>query len=125
MLVVGAAMVLRDLLQHRLGQRYAIAAIVGGAVLSALFAPPQLVLASGVAFLLSEVGDMLVYTPLARRRLLLAVAASGVVGAVIDSSAFLWLAFGDLGFLPGQIVGKLWATGAALPVIHVLRARFA
>ena len=55
-----------------------------------------LVLASGVAFLLSEFADLGVYTPLARRRLVLAVVASSVVGLVVDSIVFLWLAFGSL-----------------------------
>ncbi len=44
-------------------------AILCGTGLSALLAPPSLVLASGVAFLLSEFADLAVYTPLARRRL--------------------------------------------------------
>src|SRR3712207_9562412 len=42
-------------------------------------APPSLVLASTVAFLLSELADLGVYTPLQRRGLILAVAASSVV----------------------------------------------
>src|SRR5689334_16560281 len=42
-LAVGVALVLRDLLQRRLGLRWAFAAILFGAALSAAVAPPALV----------------------------------------------------------------------------------
>lgn len=120
-LMIGLALVLRDLVQRRLGARWAIAAILAGAALSALLAPPALVLASSVAFLLSEFADFAVYTPLQRRRLVLAVVASGLVGLVIDSLLFLQLAFGGLDFLPGQIIGKAWIVLLSVPVIWALR----
>ena len=100
-LMIGAALVLRDLVQRRLGVEFGIGAIVVGAAISAALAPPSLVIASAVAFLLSEFADLAVYTPLARRRLVLAVVASSVVGLVVDSIVFLWLAFGSLEFLLG------------------------
>lgn len=120
-LMIGLALVLRDLVQRRLGARWAIAAILAGAALSALLAPPALVLASGVAFLLSELADFAVYTPLQRRRLVLAVVASGLVGLMIDSLLFLQLAFGSLDFLPGQVIGKAWIVILSIPVIWGLR----
>ncbi|MBT3535585.1 MAG: VUT family protein, partial [Rhodospirillaceae bacterium] len=98
-----------------------IGAILAGAALSAFLAPPALVLASGVAFLLSELADFAVYTPLQRRRLVLAVVASGLVGLVIDSVLFLQLAFGSLDFLSGQIVGKAWVVLLSIPIIWWLR----
>jgi uncharacterized PurR-regulated membrane protein YhhQ (DUF165 family) len=122
-LAVGAALVLRDLVQRRLGVKWSIVAIAVGALLSATFAPPSLVVASTLAFLLSELADLSVYTPLQRRRLMLAVLASGVVGLIVDSIAFLWLAFGSLDFLAGQIVGKSWAVLLSLPLIYILRRR--
>ena len=61
------------------------------------------------------------YTPLQRRRLTLAVVASSVVGLVVDSVAFLTLAFGSLDFLAGQVVGKLWAVLIAIPLMRLLR----
>jgi uncharacterized PurR-regulated membrane protein YhhQ (DUF165 family) len=67
--------------------------------------------------------DLAVYTPLARRRLVLAVLASGLIGLVIDSMIFLWLAFGSLEFLPGQIIGKSWMVLLSLPLIVYLRRR--
>jgi uncharacterized PurR-regulated membrane protein YhhQ (DUF165 family) len=81
------------------------------------------VIASAAAFLLSEFADFAVYTPLARRRLVLAVVASSILGLVVDSIVFLWLAFGSLDFLVGQIVGKLWMVLLAIPFVAYLRRR--
>ncbi len=122
-LMVGAALVLRDLVQRRLGVEFGIGAIVVGAMVSAGLAPPSLVIASAAAFLLSEFADFAVYTPLARRRLVAAVVASSVVGLVVDSIVFLWLAFGSMDFLLGQIVGKLWMVLLAVPFVALLRRR--
>ena len=121
--MIGAALVLRDLVQRRLGVGYSAGAVVLGAVLSALVAPPALVLASGAAFLISEFADLAVYTPLARRGLVAAVVASSAIGLVIDSVIFLWLAFGSLDFLIGQIVGKAWMVLASIPFVYLLRRR--
>lgn len=122
-LMVGLALVLRDLLQRRLGAIFALAAIAVGTLLSALLAPPALVMASAGAFLFSELVDFAVYTPLQRRRLVLAVLASSAAGLVIDSIVFLWLAFGSLDYLGGQIIGKGWMVLLALPLIAWLRQR--
>ena len=122
-LMVGAALVLRDLVQRRLGVEFGIGAIIAGAALSAGLAPPSLVLASTAAFLLSEFADFAVYTPLARRRLVAAVVASSTVGLVVDSLIFLWLAFGSLQFLEGQILGKLWMVLLAIPFVAWMRRR--
>ena len=122
-LMVGAALVLRDLVQRRLGVAFGVGAIIVGAAISAGLAPPALVLASATAFLLSEFADFMVYTPLARRRLVAAVVASSIVGLMVDSIVFLWLAFGSLEFLAGQIVGKLWMILLAVPFVAYLRQR--
>jgi len=121
--MIGIALVLRDLVQRRLGIGIAFGAILAGAVLSAAIAPPALVVASAVAFLLSEMADLAVYTPLARRRLIAAVVISSIVGLVVDSAVFLWLAFGSLEFMLGQIVGKAWMVLAAVPFVAWLRRR--
>ncbi|MER9469412.1 VUT family protein [Mesorhizobium sp. M0482] len=73
-------------MQRRLGITWFI-----GAILSAGFASPALVVASTAAFLLSEFADLAVYTPLQRRRFMRAVIASSVVSLVVDSMLFLWL----------------------------------
>ena len=109
-LMIGAALVLRDAVQQLLGIKWALTAIACGVILSILVAPPALVLASAVAFGIAELLDLGVYTPLRRRNLSLAVLASGAVGAAADSAIFLWLAFGSLDFIAGQLVGKLWMT---------------
>ena len=121
--MIGIARVLRDLVQRRLGVGVAVGAILAGAALSALVAPPALVVASAAAFLLSELADFAVYTPLARRRLVLAVVASSLVGLVVDSIVFLWLAFGSLTFLPGQLLGKTWMVLLSIPFVVYLRLR--
>lgn len=112
-LMIGAALVLRDAVQQLLGLRWAFAAIACGVVLSALVAPPALVLASAAAFAIAELLDLAVYTPLRRQNLSLAVLASGAVGAVADSAVFLLIAFGSMEFMAGQVVGKLWMTALA------------
>jgi hypothetical protein len=122
-IMVGLALVLRDLVQRRLGKLWALGAIIVGALLSALIAPQALVLASGAAFLISELADFAVYTPLQKKRLVLAVFMSGVVGLVVDSILFLQLAFGSLDFLSGQIIGKTWMIVLALPIIWWIRRR--
>ena len=122
-LMIGLALVLRDLVQRRLGIGWSFAAIVAGTVLSALIAPPALVIASAAAFLISEVADLAVYTPLQRRGLILAVVASSAVGLLVDSVVFLMLAFGSLNYLSGQIAGKAWMVLLAIPLIAWLRRR--
>lgn len=122
-LLIGLALVLRDLVQRRLGVSYALAAIGIGAVLSGLVAPLPLIVASTAAFLFSELADFAVFTPLQKRGLIRAVLISSGVGLVADSLIFLWLAFGSLDYLAGQIVGKAWMVLLALPAIEWLRRR--
>jgi uncharacterized PurR-regulated membrane protein YhhQ (DUF165 family) len=60
------------------------------------------VIASTAAFLLSELADLLVYTPLQRRRFVWRCSCRASSGLVVDSMVFLHLAFGSLDFLSGQ-----------------------
>lgn len=122
-LMIGLALVLRDLVQRRLGRSWSLGAVAVGAILSGAIAPPALVVASAVAFFFSELADFLVYSPLQRRRFVTAVVVSSMVGLVVDSLIFLWLAFNSLEFLSGQIVGKAWMVLLSLPFIHWLRVR--
>jgi uncharacterized PurR-regulated membrane protein YhhQ (DUF165 family) len=112
----GLAFTFRDLVQEQLGRGWTASAIVLGAALSALVSP-QFALASGVAFLVSELADFAIYTPLRQRHWLGAVVASNTVGLVADSALFLGLAFGSLEFLAGQVVGKLWMTLLAVVLL--------
>lgn len=121
--VAGVAFTARDLLQRWAGRKWAVVAILAGTVLSLLLADPRLALASAAAFAASELIDMGAFTALERRSFAGAVLTSNVAGLVVDSAIFLWLAFGSLAFLPGQILGKLWMTLAALVILVPLRLR--
>ena len=79
--------------------------------------------ASAAAYLISEFADLAVYTPLQERRFVTAVVVSSIVGLIVDSIVFLWLAFGSLEFLTGQVVGKAWMVLLAVPFILYLRRR--
>jgi queuosine precursor transporter len=146
-LAIGVALAARDAVQRLAGKRVALAAIAVGVALSFLVASPALATASAVAFMLGELADFFVYTPLAERSrrmerktvrrysgahawdahyvkpaaswwLPLAILASGAVGAVVDSLVFLQIAFGSTMFWQGQVIGKAWvALAAALGVL--------
>lgn len=111
-LVIGLALVLRDAVHSILGWKFAALAIAVGAILSWTFAAPGLVLSSVAAFVIGEALDLAVFAKVRRRSVALAVLASGAVGAMADSAAFLWLAFGSLDYLAGQVLGKVYATVA-------------
>ncbi|MCC9739411.1 VUT family protein [Streptomyces sp. MNU89] len=122
--VVGLALVLRDLAREATGRGAILAAIAIGTVLSYLLADPSLATASAVAFAIAETMDFAVYEPLRQRGLLIAILASNAVGLLADSLLFLYLAFGSLNYLPGQILGKTWVTLAAVIVLALLRRRY-
>ena len=108
--LIGAALALRDAIHESLGRCWVAALILLGAALSLAVSPPALALASAVAFLLSELMDLLVYDRLRRRALVLAVLASGLAGAVADSLLFSWLAFGAVKWAPGLVLAKLYGS---------------
>lgn len=120
---VGVALLVRDVVQDMLGRRAVIAGILVGAALSFLIAP-SFAVASAVAFLASEALDFAVYTPLRDRgQIAAAVVASNAAGAVVDTFLFLWIAFGSITFWQGQIIGKMFATAAVLPVLAWMNRR--
>lgn len=130
---VGVAFTLRDIVHRTLGRVAVLVCIAAGCLLAYFIEAnatipgglTSIAVASAVAFLFSETADLLVYTPIEERSFAGAVAASNVVGAVVDSALFLWLAFGSLAFIEGQIVGKLLMTAAALPLVIAGRKQFA
>ena len=115
--VAGIAFTLRDILHEIAGRGMVILAILAGSTLSLAVASPKLAIASAAAFGFSELADLAVYTPINKHRWLLAIAASNVVGLIIDSALFLWLAFGSWMFLPGQVAGKAWMTIVAVMIL--------
>lgn len=118
----GATFILRDALQDVAGKRWTLAVIAAGAALSFFVADPFIALASAVAFGLSELADLAVYTPLRKRGYIRAAIASNIVGALIDTVVFLWIAgFPIMQALPGQMVGKLLVTAAAVAAVVIIR----
>jgi hypothetical protein len=113
---IGCAFVFRILIQESYGSAWRgrlvmFAAILAGAALSWALANPALAVASGVTFLISESADWAVYTPLRQRGWARAAVAGNGVGAVVDTFLFLWLAgFPIIAAVPGQLVGKAYAT---------------
>jgi hypothetical protein len=114
----GLSFVLRDSLHDAAGKWWTLAVIATGAALSFLIADPFIALASAVAFGLSETADLAVYTPLRKRGYIRAAVTSNVVGAFVDTIAFLAIAgFPVMAALPGQMVGKLAITLAVVALV--------
>jgi uncharacterized PurR-regulated membrane protein YhhQ (DUF165 family) len=118
----GLTFVLRDSLQDTAGKGWAVAVIAAGALLSLLVSAPMIALASAAAFAVSELADFAVYTPLRRRGYIRAAVASNAVGAFADTIVFLTIAGFGLAALPGQMVGKLLVTAAAVLAVLLYRA---
>ena len=119
----GFALAARDAIQDTLGKRWMLALLAMASVLSYVVADPHIATASAIAFLLAELLDFAVYTPLRRKsrlgdkRWAASVLASDAVGAVADTIVFIAIAFGWAAVLPamaGQLIGKAWATLAYL-----------
>jgi hypothetical protein len=127
----GLAFGLRDALHDTGGRRWVYAAIGIGAAVSYLIEDgvtipgglAPIAVASAAAFLVSELADLAVYSPLRDRNWPAAVTASNLVGAVIDSTLFLWLAFGSLDHLAGNVVGKAYMVAVSLPIVWFARSR--
>lgn len=130
-LFAGLAFGLRDALHEASGRRWVLAAIATGSALAyviedAVTIPGghvPIALASAVAFGLAELADLAVYEPMRRRSWTWAVVASNVVGAVVDSALFLWLAFGSLDYMAGQVLGKVYMIAPALLLVRWARSR--
>lgn len=121
-LIIGLALVLRDWLHELAGWKWSFAAVLVGGALSLTFSPPSLAIASAVAFTLAELADLGVYARLREKNKPLAVMASQIVGAFVDSAIFVYLAFGSFEFSAGTTLGKLYA-GAAVAVLMWMAAR--
>lgn len=111
-LMIGLALVLRDWLHELAGWKASFVAVLVGAALSLFTSPAQIAIASATAFAIAELADLGVYAPLRRRGLALAVIASGVVGAFVDSALFVWLAFGSMELSIGTALAKIYASAA-------------
>jgi hypothetical protein len=119
----GATFVLRDSVNDILGRWVVLALIVIGAGLSFAVSAPFIAIASAVAFLVSELVDMLIYGPLRKRGYIRAATASNIAGAFVDTILFLWIAgFPIWTSLPGQMVAKLTVTAVVVLAVWGSRA---
>ena len=89
-IVTGLVLVVRDFAQREVGNKVLLAMVIGLA-LSTLTSWITVVVASGVAFLISETVDWFVYTtstrPLSQR-----IVISSAFSAPLDQVVFIWLA---------------------------------
>lgn len=118
----GLAFAVRDHLQQTGGTRWVLSTVVAGAVLSATLSP-SLALASGAAFLLSELADWAVYTPLRAKGRTRAALASNVVGAFVDTAVFLVIAGFPLNMLTTQVVVKVLASTVLVGGIRAVSSK--
>jgi len=127
----GFALAARDAIQDTWGRIAILVIILLGTAISFTLSAPEIAVASAVAFLISELMNFAVYTPLRTRsrlgdrRWALAVVASNAAGAIGDTVVFLGIAFGMAAImpaLPGQLVGKMYATLLYLAIGRALAA---
>lgn len=104
-LLIGVALALRDYVQEKAGRNLTFVAIATGIGLSYIV-NPAVATASAVAFAISELIDLVIYTKIRRKNKPVAIATSGIIGGVIDSLIFLQIAFGSTMFWQGQVIGK-------------------
>ena len=120
----GATFVLRDSVDDYGGRTYVALLIALGVVLSYVVGSGRIAIASGIAFGLSELADWCAYSPLRRRGYVRAALASNVVGTLVDTFAFLWLAgfpiIADV--VAGQLVAKLTVTAAVIVLVIGVRS---
>lgn len=125
----GLALGLRDVLHERAGVRWVLGAIAVGTLASYVVTDAvripgghvSIAVASAVAFGLSELADLVVYSPLRERQWVAAVAASNLVGAVIDSLVFLPLAFGSSKGWVDLTIGKLYLIPLGVVLVGLVR----
>jgi uncharacterized PurR-regulated membrane protein YhhQ (DUF165 family) len=110
---IGGVLVLRDWLQQLSGLRWTMPLVYAAGLASWAIGDlagwtglEKIAVASVVAFTVSETIEAVVFTPLRRRNLPLAVGLSATVGNALDSYVFLALAFGSQAFFLGQFIGK-------------------
>jgi|APSaa5957512535_1039671.scaffolds.fasta_scaffold27362_6 queuosine precursor transporter len=116
----GLAFGLRDAVHEVGGRSFVLASIAVGGVLS-YFIDPAFAIASATAFILSEVADLAIYEPLRKKKWWLAVALSNIVGSVVDSLLFLYIAFNSVGGWYDLTVGKAYMIIPAIVLVGAIR----
>jgi len=100
----GFALILRDAAQAFAGSKVVLVAIAVGAVVSYATSSQMIALASGIAFLFGELVDFAVFTPLKNKSVPIAVLASSVAGAPVDTVLFLQIS--GFGVTPQAVIGQ-------------------
>lgn len=122
----GGAILIRNLGQDALGRIVILGLMVIGVVLSWWLSTPALAVASGVAFALSELTDMTVYTWLRKRGRSRALLAASILAAFVDTLIFLHIAgfpvTGDA--VAGQMLVKVGITAVVAVALGVRGAVF-
>jgi len=119
-LFIGLALVLRDWLQELTNWKWSIVAVLLGGLLSLLTSSPFIAVASASAFIVAELFDLAVYTPLRKKGQHIAVLVSGAVGAFVDSLLFVWIAFGSVELSTGTALAKIYASFAVAVFLYFL-----
>ena len=118
----GLVFAIRDALHETSNKYWILGAIIVGAIVSySLEDGGKIAVASGSAFLFSELADFAVYSPVRAKGKIKALLASNAVGLVADSTLFLYLAFGSLEFLSGQVVAKEYMTAGVILLMFAYR----
>ena len=121
----GLVFSIRDALHEVSNKYWILGAIIVGAIVSySLEDGGKIAVASGSAFLLSEFADFAVYSPLRAKGKIKALFADNAFGLVTDSILFLYLAFGSLEFLSGQVVAKAYITAGVILIMVAYRLFF-
>ena len=120
--MVSPVLVLRDWVQWYAGRTVMLLLLAFGLAVSYAIAAPAIATASALAFGLSELTDYALFTWVAPRWAR-AVFIGGIAGAIADSAVFLWVAFGSLDFMSGQILGKAYGIVLASMLVAMRRRR--
>jgi uncharacterized PurR-regulated membrane protein YhhQ (DUF165 family) len=123
-LVVGLILVFRDFSQREIGH-YIFVPLAIGVAISFVMAPPEIALASGLAFLVSELVDWAIYT-FTKRPLSQRVLISSTAAVPVDSAIYLAGASAVVpGIFTGWMLGSMIASKmiGALFVFYVIRKR--
>jgi len=106
-LAIGIALFARDFVQENYGRKITFVAIAIGVALSYTI-NPAVATASAIAFGISELADLTIYTTIRKRNIVAAVTISGIIGGIVDSLLFLQIAFDSTMFWQGQVIGKTY-----------------
>lgn len=118
-LLAGFCFWFRDEVQEYHGVKHTIIYIMIACVISYAISDQNVAVASAIAFIASELQDTLIYSKLRNKNRLLAILLSNTVGSVVDSVLFLYIAFGNIDYVMGQIVGKSYTTIASMLIVIV------